>query len=121
MLTDNDAYKYVIPYKVPCVITQCWTNGTVTLQCVPTKNRHNIRRIKPYTSDTNVEDINLKTMYDYVNILSPFIYFCLCVEVFNKVYNWMRTDILRLINIGCAREVFHDDFNFFHTGCAFLV
>ena len=50
------------------LITQCWTNGTVTLQCGPKKGRHNIRRIKTYTSDTNVEDITPENMYDDVNI-----------------------------------------------------
>ena len=32
MLTNNAAYKYEIPYYGPFVITQCRTNGTVTLQ-----------------------------------------------------------------------------------------
>ena len=45
-------------YNRPFVITQCWTNGTVALQCGPIKIRHNICRIKPHTSDTNFEDIN---------------------------------------------------------------
>ena len=31
MLTNNAAYKYETPYKGPFVITQCCTNGTVTL------------------------------------------------------------------------------------------
>ena len=35
-----------------------WNNGTVILQCGQIQNRHNIRWIKPYKSDTNVEDIN---------------------------------------------------------------
>ena len=33
MLVKNTVYKYETPYKVPFVITQCWYNGTVTLQC----------------------------------------------------------------------------------------
>ena len=34
IMHDNHAgYKYETPYNVPFVITQCWTNGTVTLQC----------------------------------------------------------------------------------------
>ena len=30
MLANNALYKYEAPYKIPFVITQCWTNGTVT-------------------------------------------------------------------------------------------
>ena len=47
---------------------QCCTNGTVTLQYGPAKIRYNIHQIKPYTSDTNVEDINPENMYDEINI-----------------------------------------------------
>ena len=47
-------------YKGPFVITQFWNNGTVTLQYGPTKIRYNVRWIKPYTSDTNVEDISIE-------------------------------------------------------------
>ena len=57
MLTNNAAYKYETPNNGLFVITQCCTNGMVTLQCGPIQLRHNIRRIKPYISDTNVEDI----------------------------------------------------------------
>ena len=42
------------------MITQCFTNGMVNLQCVMKKNGYNIRQIKPYTLDTKVEDINSK-------------------------------------------------------------
>ena len=69
-LTNNAAYKYESPYNRPFVITQCWTNGTVTLQYGATQVRHNIRWIKPYTYDTNVEDITTENMYYDVNILS---------------------------------------------------
>ena len=31
----------------------------------------------------------------------------------NKVYNWMRTDTLMLINISRTDEVFHDNIIFF--------
>ena len=48
-----------MPYNSPFVITQCWTNGVVTLQ-YGLKKRHNIHRIKPYKSDTNVEDNNIE-------------------------------------------------------------
>ena len=68
MLTNKAAYKYEMTYNRPSVITHCWTNGTVTLQCGLIKIRHNIRRIKPYTSYTNVEDINHENMCDNVRI-----------------------------------------------------
>ena len=61
MPNNHAAYRYEITYKGPFVITQCWTSGTVTLKYGATKIRHNIRRIKPYTSDTNVEDIKAET------------------------------------------------------------
>ena len=59
MFNNNDAYKYDTPYKGSFLIMQCWTNGTVILQCGPTKIRHNTCWIKPYTSDTNVEDVKI--------------------------------------------------------------
>ena len=68
MLDNHTAYKNELLFKGPFVKTQCWSNGTVTLQYFPTKIRCNIRRIKPYKSDTNVEDFNPKTLYDDVNI-----------------------------------------------------
>ena len=68
MLNNNCAYKYETPYKGPSVINTCWTNGTVTLQYSPEKIRHNIHQIKPYTCDTNVEDITAENMCDDVNI-----------------------------------------------------
>ena len=57
MLNNHAAYKDETQYKVQFLMTQCWTNGTVTLQCGANKIRYNICRIKPHTSDTNVEDI----------------------------------------------------------------
>ena len=42
MINNHAAKKYKPPYKVQFVITQCWANGTVTLQCGPTKIRHNM-------------------------------------------------------------------------------
>ena len=88
------------------MITQCWTNVTVILQCDTTKSRHNIRRIKPYKSDTNVEDINIENIYDNFNTLSPAIYFHIILKLGNKVYNRMSTDNFSLIHIGRSREVF---------------
>ena len=46
----------------------CFTNGAVNLQYGLTKIKYNICLIRPYKSDTNVEDINPKNMYDGVNI-----------------------------------------------------
>ena len=46
----------------------------VNLQCGPSKIRYNIRRIKPYKSDTKVEDISSKHMSDGFNILLRVIY-----------------------------------------------
>ena len=68
MLTNHTSYKYESQYKVPFVITQCFTNGTVNFQCGPTKNKYNIRRIKPYKLDTKVEDYNSIHMSDDVSI-----------------------------------------------------
>ena len=50
------------------MITQCFTNGVVNLKCGVTDIRYNIRRIKPYKSDTKVEDISSKNMSDDVSI-----------------------------------------------------
>ena len=61
MLDNHAAYRYETPYKVPFVITQCWTNGMFKSQCGAIKISDNIRLIKPYTYYTNVEDINSKT------------------------------------------------------------
>ena len=61
MLVKNTAFKYETPYKRPFEITQCCTNGTVTLHCGAIKIRYNIHHIKPHTYDTNIEDINFKT------------------------------------------------------------
>ena len=68
MLTNKTAYKNEIPYKVPFVITQCFTNGTVNLQHDVIQIKYNIRRIKPYKLDTTVEYFNSINMYDAVNI-----------------------------------------------------
>ena len=57
-----------MPYKGPFEIKTCWTNSTVTLQCGTIQIRHNIRRINPYKSGTNIEDINPENMCDDINI-----------------------------------------------------
>ena len=38
MLNNHTEYKYETPYKGTFVITQCWTNVTVILQCDAIKN-----------------------------------------------------------------------------------
>ena len=68
MLNNHAVYKYENPYKGPFLITRGFTNGTVNIQYGPTKIRHNVCRIKPYKSDTNIKDINPKNMCDNVNI-----------------------------------------------------
>ena len=61
MIDTRNAHKYETSYKSPFVITQLWTNGAFTLQCGGMKIRHNVHRVKPHTSNTNVEYINSKT------------------------------------------------------------
>ena len=68
MLINLSAYKYGTPYKGPFVITQCFTNVTINLQCVAVNNWYNIHRIKPYKSDTKVECFSSKNMSYDVNI-----------------------------------------------------
>ena len=50
------------------MITQCFTNGRVKLQNGATQITYNIRCIKPYKSDTKVEDSDSKNVFDDVNI-----------------------------------------------------
>ena len=58
MLTNHTAYKYETPYKGPFLITQCFTNGTINLQCGVVQIKYNIRCIKPYKSDTKVDNFS---------------------------------------------------------------
>ena len=80
MLNKRTVYNYETPYTGPFLITQYWTNEKISSIIVATEIRYNIHRIKPYKSDTKVEDSNSINMYDYVNILSPVIYFCLNIK-----------------------------------------
>ena len=68
MFANNAADIYEPPYNGQFLIIQYFTNGMVTLLWDLIKIRYNIRRIKPYKSDTNVEYINPKNMYDDANI-----------------------------------------------------
>ena len=53
MLDNISEYKYETPYKGSFFITQCVDNGMVILKHGAIKIRHDIRRTKPYKSDTN--------------------------------------------------------------------
>ena len=68
MLTKHTAYKYDTPYMGPFVITQCFTNVTIKSKCDAKKVRYNIRHIKPYKSDTKVEDSSPINMSDDASI-----------------------------------------------------
>ena len=68
MLANHTSYKYKTSYKGPFVITRCVTNGTINLQNGTTQINHNIHRIKPYKSDTKVEDFNSINVSDGFNI-----------------------------------------------------
>ena len=68
MLTYHTAYKYETLYMGPIVITKCFTNGTVKLQCGATQITYNIRCINQYKYDTKIDDSSSKNMCDDVNI-----------------------------------------------------
>ena len=57
-----------MPYKIPFVITQCFTNDTVMLKYGTTDIKYNILCIKPYKLDTKFEDFNSINMNDAINI-----------------------------------------------------
>ena len=57
MINNNDTFKYEASYKGPFEIISCLTKGTFTLHYSEIKCCLNIRRIKPYTFDTNIENI----------------------------------------------------------------
>ena len=122
MLTNHTAYKYETSYKGPCVITQCFTNVTVNLQYGATKIRYNIRRIKPYRSDTKVEDLNSKiclmeSTYNHQLYISVY-----KLQLGYKVYNRICTGTLRVdsnLSYLTRREVFMTT-SFLHSGPIFL-
>ena len=68
MLTKHTEYKYKTLYTGHVLITRCFTNDMVNLQCVAIKIRYNIHRISTYKYDTNIEYINPKNMYDDIKI-----------------------------------------------------
>ena len=109
MLANNTAYKYETTYKVPFVITQCWTNGTVTLQCSEIKLGIIYAALIHINMIQTLKILAWKNMYDDVNIWSPVIYLCIVLNIVNKVYNRIYTETLTLIHMDRAREVFYDD------------
>ena len=68
MITKRTEYNYETPYMGPFFITQCFTNGTVSLKFVMIEIKYHIRHIKQYNFDTKFEDSSSKNMYDNVNI-----------------------------------------------------
>ena len=68
ILTLYTSYKYETPYKGHFVITQCFTYGTVKLQCSTTYIMYNMHHIKPCKYDTKVGDYSSKYIPGDVNI-----------------------------------------------------
>ena len=60
MLNDHTANKFETQYKGPFVITHCFTNGTVNLQCVVIQIRYNICLTKTYKLNTKVQYLKSK-------------------------------------------------------------
>ena len=56
ILSNDTAFKDEIPYNGPFEITQCWTNGTVTLHAGVINNSYIIGYINPYKYDTNLDN-----------------------------------------------------------------
>ena len=48
-------------------------------------------------------------MFDNVILVKYLLYTSVLYLCLEKVYNWMRTNALKLIHSGCARGVFHGD------------
>ena len=94
IFNNHASYKYEIPYMGQLGIMQCWNNDTANLQYGATKIGYNIRRIKPYKSDTNIEDFTAENFSDDVKIWSPVMYFCIILNLWHKVYSFIRTGTL---------------------------
>ena len=75
IITNHTSQKYETPYKVNVVIKQFLPKGTINLQYGPTKKSYNIYMIKPYKSNTKVEDSNSLNISGDANIYSSVIYF----------------------------------------------
>ena len=109
MLNNRVAYKYEIMYKVPFGITHWWTNWTVTLQYGSIKIRYNICCIKPYKSDTNVEDMNIENMHDDFNIWFTSYIIMYYIKSWKKYIIGCAWQHLTWMHIICACGVFHYD------------
>ena len=68
IIANDTAYKYETPYTGPFSLTRCFTNGTVSLQCGTKNIMYDMCHIKPYKSDTKVEDISSKNISDDINV-----------------------------------------------------
>ena len=69
-------------------------NGIINLLCRAVQFNYNIRHIKPYKSDTKIEDITSKICLTMSAYELTVIYFYLDIKCWNKVYYWMHTGIL---------------------------
>ena len=49
MRNNKSAYRYETPYSGLFEMTQCWTDGTVTLQVNEIKTKYDIHHMNPYT------------------------------------------------------------------------
>ena len=76
-LTKHTAYKYKIPCTGPFLITQCFTNGTVNLQCGAIQIKYDMCHINTNKSDTKVEDSSSKICMMMLTYELPVIYFYL--------------------------------------------
>ena len=56
----------------------------------------------------------MRSTYDHQLYISV-----LYIKVCNKFYNWIRTEILMLIQSGYVHEVFHDEVIFFTLATPF--
>ena len=119
MLAYHAVYKYEMPYKGLFLITWCFTKVMVNLQYGLIQIRHNIRRIKPYKSDTNIEDINPKNMCDDINIWSPVLYFCIVIKIGNKVCNQATQEYLDVNSYRSGTRNFSWWHHFLHMDWAF--
>ena len=120
VLTNNSAYKYETTYNGPFLKTQYWTNGTVTLQCGPIKLGIIYVVLMHLNMIQTLNILKFKICMMIVNIWSPVIYFCITLKLGIKVYNIIRTETLKLIHIGHAREFFRYDVIFFTRALPYI-
>ena len=95
-----------MPYKSSFVITECFTNGMVMLQCSAIKITHNIRHIKPYKTNTKVEYFNPKIWMMLSIYEGPVIYFYMKLKLGMKYMIRLTRKHLTLIHIFHISKVF---------------